>query len=126
MDEARCPSLSLILPAYNEAAGIAEAVAEADDALARFAGDYEILVVEDGSRHRTRRHGHSKVSLADIPRTLAVLLPFWWSKVLFAGDISGQRTEDRGERTGFLSSVLCPLSCLLMLAALLFFCRLRT
>jgi hypothetical protein len=23
MDEARCPSLSLILPAYNEAAGIA-------------------------------------------------------------------------------------------------------
>src|SRR4051812_19561750 len=53
MDEARPRSLSLILPAYNEAAGIAEAVAEADDALARFAGDYEILVVDDGSRDDT-------------------------------------------------------------------------
>src|SRR5439155_9804927 len=53
MDEARPRSLSLVLPAYNEAAGIAEAVAEADDALARFAGDYEILVVDDGSRDET-------------------------------------------------------------------------
>src|SRR4051812_46482933 len=53
MDEARSRSLSLILPAYNEAAGIAEAVAEADDALARFAGDYEIVVVDDGSRDDT-------------------------------------------------------------------------
>jgi 4-amino-4-deoxy-L-arabinose transferase-like glycosyltransferase len=42
-------SLSLILPAYNEAAGIAEAVGEADDALAKFAHDYEIIVVDDGS-----------------------------------------------------------------------------
>src|SRR5438105_3990071 len=49
MDEARPRSLSLILPAYNEAAGIAEA----DAALARFAGDYEILVVDDGSRDDT-------------------------------------------------------------------------
>ncbi len=294
MDEARTPSLSLILPAYNEAAGIAEAVAEADDALARFAGEYEIIVVDDGSRdgtaaivaeaarrrprvrlirhdrnrgygaalrtgfeaahgsriaftdadgqfdladlerlvsladrfpvvvgyrvdrqdpwqrrfyswgynqlvrrlvgtgvrdcdcalkvfrrdalhrllpesthffvntemlararqlglrvaevgvrHRPRRHGQSKVSLADIPRTLAVLLPFWWSRVMFAGDIRGQRTEDigrRGQRTedrgqkgrGLhcpLSSVLCPLlpmSSVFALAVLLFFCRLHT
>jgi dolichol-phosphate mannosyltransferase len=236
MGETRCPSLSLVLPAYNEAEGIAAAVAEADDALGRFAADYEVLVVDDGSRdataaivaavardrprvrllrhdrnrgygaalrtgfeaargdlvaftdadgqldpadlerlvplsdrfpvvagyrrdrqdpwrrrffswgynllarrlvgtgvrdcdcalkvfrrdalhrllpesthffvntemlararrlglavaevgvaHRPRRHGHSKVSLADIPRTLAVLLPFWWSQVLFPG-----------------------------------------
>src|SRR4051812_4367098 len=45
--------LSLILPAYNEADGIAVAVAEADDALRQFADDYEILVVDDGSRDGT-------------------------------------------------------------------------
>src|SRR4051794_25876 len=47
------PRLSLVLPAYNEEAGIRQAVAEADDALARLAADYEILVVDDGSRDAT-------------------------------------------------------------------------
>jgi dolichol-phosphate mannosyltransferase len=46
-------SLSLIIPAYNEEAVIARAVAEADEALARLGGDYEILIVDDGSQDRT-------------------------------------------------------------------------
>ncbi len=41
--------LSLVIPAYNEEAGIRQAVAEADEALARLAADYEVLVVDDGS-----------------------------------------------------------------------------
>ena len=45
--------LSLILPAYNEAAGIANAVAEADVALQQLTDDYEILVVDDGSSDET-------------------------------------------------------------------------
>jgi dolichol-phosphate mannosyltransferase len=40
-------------------------------------------VAEVGVRHRPRRHGRSSVRLSDIPRTLAHLLPFWWSQVLF-------------------------------------------
>lgn len=40
-------------------------------------------VAEAPVTHRPRLRGDSKVSLADIPRTLAVLLPFWWSRVLF-------------------------------------------
>lgn len=45
--------LSLVVPAYNEAAGIRRAVAEADDALARLGHAYEILVVDDGSSDGT-------------------------------------------------------------------------
>jgi hypothetical protein len=40
--------------------------------------------VEVGVRHRPRRHGCSKVTLADIPRTLAKLLPYWWSRILWS------------------------------------------
>ncbi len=49
------PSLTLILPAYNEAAVIADAVAEADVALRSLAWRYEILVIDDGSSDDTAR-----------------------------------------------------------------------
>src|SRR5262245_2177147 len=48
-------SLSLVIPAYNEEAVIARAVAEADDALSRLTGVYEVLVVDDGSGDGTAR-----------------------------------------------------------------------
>lgn len=41
----------------------------------------KLPVVEVGVRHRARRHGESKVSMGDVPKTLAVLLPFWWAQV---------------------------------------------
>ncbi|MGE3807698.1 MAG: glycosyltransferase family 2 protein [Gemmataceae bacterium] len=37
-------------------------------------------VAEMAVRHRPRLRGQSKVSLADVPRTLRVLLPFWWTQ----------------------------------------------
>jgi len=43
-----------------------------------------LSIAEVGVRHRPRRHGSSKVSLRDIPRTLASLLPFWWQHVVLA------------------------------------------
>lgn len=46
-------ALSLVIPAYNEEAGIQQAVAEADDALARITRDHEIIIVDDGSTDRT-------------------------------------------------------------------------
>ena len=45
--------MSLVLPAFNEEAGVRQAVVEADDALAALTDDYEILVVDDGSRDAT-------------------------------------------------------------------------
>jgi dolichol-phosphate mannosyltransferase len=45
--------LSLIIPAYNEEAGIRAAVREADEALARLARRYEVLVIDDGSTDAT-------------------------------------------------------------------------
>ncbi len=47
------PCLSLILPAYNEEASLRQAIAEADEALARLCADYEILIVDDGSQDAT-------------------------------------------------------------------------
>lgn len=46
-------SVSLIIPAYNEANCISQAVAEADLALAELGGDYEIVVIDDGSSDGT-------------------------------------------------------------------------
>jgi glycosyltransferase involved in cell wall biosynthesis len=45
--------LSVVLPAYNEEAVIAETVAQCVDALSILAPDYEIIIVDDGSRDRT-------------------------------------------------------------------------
>src|SRR5689334_13012960 len=45
--------VSLVIPAFNEEAGIRRAVAEAGEALAGLARAYEVLVVDDGSRDGT-------------------------------------------------------------------------
>lgn len=45
--------VSLVIPAYNEAAGIRQAVLEAGETLPRLAPDFEVLVVDDGSRDAT-------------------------------------------------------------------------
>jgi dolichol-phosphate mannosyltransferase len=42
-----------------------------------------LSIVEVGVKHRPRAAGQSKVSWNDVPRTLARLLPFWWSRLLF-------------------------------------------
>lgn len=47
------PRLSLVMPAYNEAAGIADAVAEAHEALVGLGYAFELLVVNDGSTDAT-------------------------------------------------------------------------
>jgi glycosyltransferase involved in cell wall biosynthesis len=47
------PSISLVLPAYNEADNIEPMVEEATPALASVTDDYEIIVVDDGSADDT-------------------------------------------------------------------------
>jgi glycosyltransferase involved in cell wall biosynthesis len=47
------PTISLVLPAYNEARNIEPMVAEATPVLEAVADDYEILVVDDGSADDT-------------------------------------------------------------------------
>lgn len=60
-------SLSLVIPAYNEAAVIAQAVAEAEGALGQLFADFEILVVDDGSSDSTA--ATVRRSLATAPHT---------------------------------------------------------
>lgn len=79
-------------------------------------------VVQVGVRHRPRLHGESKVSLGEVPRILATLLPFWWSRVLFAGSPLPARSASKGESS---PCSRCGLAILVLIAATLFFLRLR-
>ena len=49
----RSPSVTLVLPAWNEAEVIAQAIAEAESALSDLTDRYEIIVVDDGSTDET-------------------------------------------------------------------------
>lgn len=49
----RLPALSFFFPAYNEEENIEAVVAEAITTLPRFADQFEIVIVDDGSRDRT-------------------------------------------------------------------------
>ncbi|HEU0115195.1 MAG TPA: glycosyltransferase family 2 protein, partial [Thermomicrobiales bacterium] len=46
-------SLTLVLPAHNEAANLGPVVERARETLPRFADDFEIIIVDDGSRDAT-------------------------------------------------------------------------
>ncbi len=47
------PSLSIVLPCYNEEANVERTVANALSAGRRFTDDLEVIIVDDGSRDRT-------------------------------------------------------------------------
>lgn len=53
MNENQTPSISAVLPAYNEEENIAQAIHDTADALDALDTDYEIIVVDDGSQDRT-------------------------------------------------------------------------
>ncbi|VTR95192.1 membrane protein containing glycosyl family 2 domain protein : Membrane protein containing Glycosyl transferase, family 2 domain protein OS=Rhodopirellula sp. SWK7 GN=RRSWK_06213 PE=4 SV=1: Glycos_transf_2 [Gemmata massiliana] len=53
MDAANRTGLSLVIPAFNEAAVIARAITEAETALAAHFGSFEVLIVDDGSADTT-------------------------------------------------------------------------
>ncbi|MEA3346398.1 MAG: glycosyltransferase family 2 protein [Chloroflexota bacterium] len=47
------PGISVVLPAYNEEANVGQAVRRAIQAVAAHTSDYEVIIVDDGSRDRT-------------------------------------------------------------------------
>ena len=85
--------LSVVLPAYNEEANIATAIAEATAAVEPLFADHEIIVVDDGSSDRHGRASSRSSARADDPRV----------RVIRHG-----RNRGYGEalRTGFLASRL--------------------
>ncbi len=53
----KLPSLSLFFPCYNEEANVERTTRAAVDAGAKFADDYEVIIVNDGSKDRTGEIG---------------------------------------------------------------------
>jgi glycosyltransferase involved in cell wall biosynthesis len=53
MGKNEVPSISAVLPAYNEEENVAKAVTDTVAVLERLGADYEVIVVDDGSRDRT-------------------------------------------------------------------------
>jgi glycosyltransferase involved in cell wall biosynthesis len=49
------PSVSLVIPMYNEELNIEHAVAHSVESLVKYAGDYEILIVDDASTDSSAR-----------------------------------------------------------------------
>ncbi|NLS78788.1 MAG: glycosyltransferase family 2 protein [Chloroflexi bacterium] len=53
MGESTVPSISAVLPAWNEEANVEKAVRDVTAVLESLGGDFEVIVVDDGSRDRT-------------------------------------------------------------------------
>ena len=49
------PSVSLVIPMYNEELNIAHAIEAAVEALSKYADDYEIIIVDDASTDASPR-----------------------------------------------------------------------
>ncbi|MBI2823543.1 MAG: glycosyltransferase [Planctomycetia bacterium] len=63
--------ISLVLPAFNEEESIAQAIREADQALARLTKDYEVIVVDDGSGDATLAVAHAAAKQTPAVRIVA-------------------------------------------------------
>lgn len=64
------PSLSVVIPAYNEEANVADALKRVSDVLQTLNLDYEIILVNDGSRDRTGEIAKSLIG--QLPRLRVV------------------------------------------------------
>jgi glycosyltransferase involved in cell wall biosynthesis len=85
------PSISLVLPAYNEADNIEPMVAEAIPALESVTDDYEIIVVDDGSADDTA--GVTRKVMESHPRVRLVQHPVnqGFGAAVFTGFTSAEK-----------------------------------
>ncbi len=79
----RLTSLSLVFPAYNEAANLPKLLKAATEAAGKITADFEIIVVNDGSRDNTKAlveaaaNKDSRVRLLDNPTNLGYGQTVW-------------------------------------------------
>jgi glycosyltransferase involved in cell wall biosynthesis len=85
------PSISMVLPAYNEADNIEPMVAEATPALESVTDDYEIVVVDDGSADDTA--GVTRRVMQEYPRVRLVEHPVnqGFGAAVFSGFASAEK-----------------------------------
>ena len=113
MADDRVPSLSVFFPAYKEQDIIAKTVESASRSIARFADDYEIIVVDDGSQDKTamvvediaRRDAHVRLVSHGVNRGYGAALRTGFAssskELVFFSDADGQ--FDLAELSGLLA-----------------------
>lgn len=85
------PSISLVLPAYNEAENIEPMVAEATPALESVTADYEIIVVDDGSSDDTAGAARRVMETHDHVRMVQHPINQGFGAAVFSGFTSAQK-----------------------------------
>ena len=73
MSGGRCRGLSIVMPAYNEEENVSAAASAASAAGEKFADDYEVVIVDDGSADRTAER--VREASAANPRVRLIQLP---------------------------------------------------
>jgi glycosyltransferase involved in cell wall biosynthesis len=70
-DDVMLDSVSIVLPCFNEAENVAEAVTQARCAAIRYAFEYEIIVVDDGSTDATREIAERAAARSPLVKVVA-------------------------------------------------------
>jgi glycosyltransferase involved in cell wall biosynthesis len=71
--EKRVPGLTMFFPAYNDAGTIASLVIQAQEAIRELTPDFEIIVVNDGSRDHTGHIADELASASSTTRSIAAM-----------------------------------------------------
>jgi len=87
------PSVSIIIPAYNEGENVVATVRSADAAAAQYPGPVEIIVANDGSRDQTSALAKSAIRALRHARGAVVDLPHGGKSQALNGALSAARGE---------------------------------
>jgi glycosyltransferase involved in cell wall biosynthesis len=115
-DDRFAPALSVVIPVYNEDESLEELVASVEQAVKPFAGQYEIVFVDDGSKDGTLEHlkrlsqTHAHIRVFSFRRNLgksrALLCGFQVAAGTYILTMDGDLQDDPGNLPAMLDQLI--------------------